>query len=226
MRAVTPSMDVASSFGSYSSQELDQCLSKRGLELDPSKDNHVRWSPNSPHHPRHWRNTRKAYNVCFIGLYEAFEAGMTTVGASAAYQARRELGCSATVSYLVFTTLMLVGEGISGVVCPPLSESFGRKSQYVISCAFFCIFTGLSAIPSVAGIGISRFLAGLVGGVVPSISPGSIEDLVSPEHQGWAIFSWITASNIGLVMAPILSSYISEALGWYVVSRASALTFS
>lgn len=199
---------------STSSADLGDYLSERGLELDPQQSNHVRWAIGTPSHPRHWTIRRKVYNVVFIMVYEAFEAAMSTVGASAAVQARSELGCSNTVSYLAFTTTFILGEGLAGLVFPPLSESFGRRWQFVVSGALFCLFNGLSAISSIPAIAVMRLLAGFAGGVPPSISPGSLEDLFSREGQVWIIFAWATASNVGLVLGPIASGYLVDALGW------------
>lgn len=213
MRAQTQWQSVAS-LDSLQSADLNEYLSEKGLELDIDEPDHIRWAIDSPSHPRHWSFNRKAYNIGFIILYESFAAASSTLGASAALQARHELGCSRTISYLVFTTVNIVGEGLSGVVFPPLSESFGRKRQYVFSSGFFCLFTGLTAIASLPSIAIVRLLSGFAGGVAQCISPGSLEDLFNPEQQVWAIFAWATASNTGLVVGPIASSYIVQAIGW------------
>lgn len=198
----------------HSSADLNDNLASHGLELDPEHPDHVRWAQDGTSHPRQWRTYRKIYNLSFIMLYEAFEASLSTLGAAAAIQARTELGYSPTMSYFAFTGTFVVGEGISGLFFPPLSEAFGRKLQYVVSPALVCIFSVLSTVHSLPAIAVFRLLAGIAGGVPPSISLGSIEDIFCRKDQVWAIFSWATASNVGLVVGPIASSYLIDRLSW------------
>jgi hypothetical protein len=35
----------------------------------------------------------------------------------------------------------------------------------------------------------------------------------------WMIFCWALVGNLGLVLGPIFSTYISDVLGWYVTQK-------
>lgn len=61
-----------------------------------------------------------------------------------------------------------------------------------------------------------RIIAGLLSAVPGTIVGGSIEDIFNAQARIWVIFFWTVASNIGLIIGPIMSSHIIEALNWYV----------
>jgi MFS family permease len=60
-----------------------------------------------------------------------------------------------------------------------------------------------------------RTLAGLLSAVPSTIVGGSIEDMFNSQGRIWVVFFWTVASNIGLIVGPIMSSHIIELLNWY-----------
>lgn len=61
---------------------------------------------------------------------------------------------------------------------------------------------------------IMRIVAGLLSAIPYTIIGGSIEDMFNSRGRIWAMYYWTIASNIGLVLGPIMSSYIIEDLDW------------
>lgn len=59
-----------------------------------------------------------------------------------------------------------------------------------------------------------RTLAGLLSAVPSTIVGGSIEDMFNSQARIWVVFFWTVASNIGLIVGPIMSSHIIELLNW------------
>jgi MFS family permease len=59
-----------------------------------------------------------------------------------------------------------------------------------------------------------RVIAGLVSAVPGNIVGGSIEDLFNSKERIWAIYWWTTASNVGLILGPIMSSHLVAYLNW------------
>jgi MFS family permease len=108
----------------------------------------------------------------------------------------------------------ILGEGLGGIIFPPISESFGRKRAYILSTIVFCIFSGLTCVYSLPVLIIGRFITGVVTGIPATIAPGSLEDMLDAHSRIWGIFAWTSASNTGLVLGPIFSSYVTGALGW------------
>lgn len=82
-----------------------------------------------------------------------------------------------------------------------------------LSCACCVVIGFVHSLPAAI---IMRALAGLLSAVPGTIVGGSIEDIFNAQARIWVIFFWTVASNIGLIIGPIMSSHIIEALNWYV----------
>lgn len=64
---------------------------------------------------------------------------------------------------------------------------------------------------------IMRITAGLLSAIPYTIIGGSVEDMFNSQARIWAMYYWTVASNIGLILGPIMSSYIVAGLDWYVI---------
>ena len=72
----------------------------------------------------------------------------------------------------------LIGQGTGGVFFPPYSETFGRKTLYIVSTLGFYICCIISAaVPSLPVIVLARFVADILSAVSTIIVAGSIEDI-------------------------------------------------
>ena len=40
--------------------------------------------------------------------------------------------------------------------------------------------------------------------------------MFNSQDRVWLIFLWVMVANMGLAIGPIISSYITASLGWYV----------
>lgn len=78
--------------------------------------------------------------------------------------------------------------------------------------AICCLIIGL--VRPMPVIIIMRIVAGLLSAIPYTIIGGSIEDMFNSRGRIWAMYYWTIASNIGLVLGPIMSSYIIEDLDW------------
>lgn len=109
----------------------------------------------------------------------------------------------------------LLGQSIGGVIFPPYSEAFGRKRLYIGSSGLYTIFCALSAaIPSLTAVVLGRFVCGILSAIPTVIVLGSMEDMFNAKDRVWTIYFWSMAGSMGLVVGPIMSSYITVALGW------------
>lgn len=112
----------------------------------------------------------------------------------------------------------LLGQSLGNIVLPPWSESFGRKKIYITSSGISCICSVvIGFLHSLPGAIIMRILAGFFSAVPGTVVGGTIEDLFDTRARIWVVFFWTVASNIGLIVGPIMSSFIIEALDWYVI---------
>ena len=87
--------------------------------------------------------------------------------------------------------------------------------MYIFSSGISCICS--IVIGSVHSLGAAiamRITAGLLSAVPGTIVGGSIEDMFCSQARIWAVFVWTVASNIGLIVGPIMSSFIIDLLNW------------
>ncbi|KAH8700928.1 putative MFS transporter [Talaromyces proteolyticus] len=182
-------------------RRLQSHLDEMRLEFTPDR-HFVRWSASNRRHPRNWPMVRKVYDSSLIIWLDLFTTAVSTAGSSAANSAQQEFGTEPTLSIFIFVSIYLLGQGLGGIIFPPYSEAFGRKKLYIISTGLYSIFCVLVA-------------------VVPSL--GRIEDMFNAKDRIWLIFLWAMVSNMGLITGPIMSTYITAALGWRWVFYVAAI---
>lgn len=112
----------------------------------------------------------------------------------------------------------LLGQALGGVVLPSYSESFGRKTSYIVAAFLFCLFCILvGTVPHVAAIIVGRFALGVISAVAYIVA-GSIEDIFNSGPRIWMVYIWTVAANLGLCMGPIVGVYVTAKAGWYACS--------
>jgi MFS family permease len=131
---------------------------------------------------------------------------------------------SRTLAVFAFVTMYLLGQTLGGIVCAPISETFGRRTLYIVSSAVFCVFSVVTAaVPSSVAVYFGRFLQGIAAAVPACVAYGSIEDMWGAQIRIWVVYYYTVSGFIGLVLGPIYSSYITHYYGWRVVFYVSAI---
>ncbi|KAI9035779.1 MFS multidrug transporter [Aspergillus affinis] len=193
---------------------LEACLTQYDLELTPDGQ-YIRWGSKNPHHPRNWGTARKVYDLTVITLMDLFVTAVSTAGTAAAKTADDEYQISQTLSIFLFVSVSLFGQLLGSLVFAPYSETFGRKKLYIGSGVLFslgCVL--IASVESLVGVVFGRAITGFLSAIPANILGGSIEDLYSSRKQAWWICIWSAASGLGLSLGPIMSVYITSALGW------------
>ena len=107
---------------------------------------------------------------------------------------------------------------------PPYSEVFGRRKLYIVSTALYSVFcVVVSAVPSLSGVIIGRFVSGFLSAIPTIVVAGSVEDMFNSKGRIWLMFLWAMVANMGLIIGPIMSTYITAALGWRWIFYISAI---
>jgi MFS family permease len=151
-------------------------------------------------------------------------ANQTEPQTAASNSAREEYHMSRVLAVFAFVTVYLLGQTVGGIVCSPISETFGRRTLYIVSSAVFCIFSIITAaVPSQSGVYIGRFFQGLAAAVPACVAFGSLQDMWGAQIRIWVVYFYTVSGFIGLVLGPIYSSYITEVYGWRVVFYVSAV---
>lgn len=61
---------------------------------------------------------------------------------------------------------------------------------------------------------VMRIVAGLLSAIPYTIIGGSIEDMFNTRGRIWGMYCWTIASNIGLTLGPIMSTFTISDLDW------------
>ncbi|KAF7591883.1 hypothetical protein BBP40_000928 [Aspergillus hancockii] len=192
---------------------LDEKLALNGLEM--SDNGFVRWRRDSRDHPRNWPAWRKAYDTTVIMFLEFYTTAISTTGPFAAELAQMDYGASRITLLIAFSLMYQIGQALGGLVIPPVSELFGRRMPYLLSCLLFslsCLI--VAAVPHISAVFIGRFLSGIASAVPSVVISGSVEDQFNWKHRVWIVLLWNAAATAGLAFGPIYASCIASVASW------------
>ncbi|KAL3438435.1 subtilisin-like protein [Aspergillus tetrazonus] len=193
---------------------LQQSLVQYGLKI-AADGYHIQWAVGNPRHPRNWVISRKIHDISLLIFLEFFTTAVSTAGSTAANVARKEFGISNGLSIFIFVTVYLLGQALGGIILPPYSECFGRKKLYIISSATYSICCVIiAAVPSIKGVVFGRMLSGFLSAIPSTIVVGSVEDMFNSRDRVWMIWIWALVANLGLVVGPIMGTFITAELHW------------
>ncbi|KAI9368611.1 major facilitator superfamily domain-containing protein [Aspergillus egyptiacus] len=202
---------------------LQLALEEQGLEFTPDGQ-YVRWASTNPRHPRNWTQLRKAYDIGLIIFLEFYTTAINASGATAAKDSRHEFGIDLTLAVFIFVTTYCLAQALGNVIFPPYSEAFGRKKLYVLSTVLysgFCVL--IAAVPSLGAIIAGRIMTGFLSAIPTTIVTGSIEDMFNTRDRIWLVFVYMVVANFAVAMGPVMSGYITAALGWRWVFYISSM---
>jgi EmrB/QacA subfamily drug resistance transporter len=142
--------------------------------------------------------------------------GDQTIVASALPSIAGALGEVERVSWIVVAYLLAAT--IAAPVYGYLGDSFGRRRMMFIALAVFLLGSILNALaPSVTMIAAARFVQGLGGGGLMSMSQALIGEVIPPrqrgKYQGYLAGIAVSAAAFG----PVAGAFLAEAFGWRAV---------
>ncbi|KIW61319.1 hypothetical protein, variant [Exophiala xenobiotica] len=95
------------------------------------------------------------------------------------------------------------------------SESFGRRSVYMVSFALFILFAVLSAVSSSIGMLVAmRMLSGGAAASVQAVGAGTIADLWESRERGRAMGIFYLGPLCGPLAAPIVGGVLGQHWNW------------
>ena len=113
------------------------------------------------------------------------------------------------------TTGFVVFLGLGPLILAPFSETFGRRSLYLMCFAVFSILqipTALS--PNVSTLIAVRTISGFFGSVGIANGGGTISDMYEPSERA-SIFGWyLLGPLLGPTLGPLFGGLIVQYLGW------------
>ncbi|KAI9849955.1 MAG: hypothetical protein M1837_000169 [Sclerophora amabilis] len=154
----------------------------------------------------------------FITFVIAAAAAAAPMGSAIFFPAlpelSRDLNTTPTIANLSVAVYMLA-MSIFPLWWSSFSESFGRRSIYLISFAFFVLFSILSAISStMTMLIIMRTLVGGSAASVQAVGAGTIADIWHVRERGMAMGIFYLGPLCGPLLAPIIGGALAQKWGW------------
>ncbi|KLU93184.1 quinidine resistance, partial [Magnaporthiopsis poae ATCC 64411] len=157
-------------------------------------------------------------NKWAITIIVALAASCSPLGSSIFYPALGkmaiELRTTETITNLTVAVYML-SMAIFPLWWSSFSETFGRRTIYVLSFALFVLASILSAVSVNVGMLIAmRVLAGGASAAVQAVGAGTIADIWEPKDRGRAMGIFFLGPLLGPLLAPIFGGALSQRWGW------------
>ncbi|KAL2817607.1 major facilitator superfamily domain-containing protein [Aspergillus granulosus] len=198
-------------------------LARHGLELEPSTG-YIRWRKDTKDHPRNWSTCRKTFDTSLVMFLEFYTTVISTTGALAAELALADYDSSKMTLLVAFSLMYQVGQAVGGLIIPPSSDLFGRRTPYLISCAVFSISCLVIAVaPHISGVFVGRFFSGLASAVPSVVVSGTVEDQFDTERRVWVVLVWNAAATAGLAFGPVYASCITSVASWRWIFYSAAI---
>ncbi len=142
--------------------------------------------------------------------------GDQTIVSSALPAIAGALGDVERVSWIVIG--YLIASTISAPVYGYLGDVFGRRHLLFLALAIFLAGSVMNALaPTVTTLAMARFIQGLGGGGLMSMSQALLAEVIPPRergrYQGYSATVFVTASALG----PVLGAFLTVQYGWRAV---------
>ncbi|MCL6632457.1 MAG: aromatic acid/H+ symport family MFS transporter [Alicyclobacillus herbarius] len=118
----------------------------------------------------------------------------------------------------------LVGMMIGALALGPAADRFGRKRVILVSCAVFCVFTGLAGFSQgPLMFGTCRFLAGLgLGGIMPN-TVALVTEYAPASLRSTLVAVMFSGHPFGGVVASLVGMWLVPTAGWRAVLFVGAI---
>ena len=95
------------------------------------------------------------------------------------------------------------------------SETLGRRTIYLTSCALFLRWNVLAAVSvNISMLVVMRILGGGAAASVQAVGAGTIADIWEVKERGRAMGTFYLGPLMGPLLAPIIGGALAERFGW------------
>ncbi|KUL89277.1 hypothetical protein ZTR_03801 [Talaromyces verruculosus] len=148
--------------------------------------------------PMNWSDGRKWGILALVSLMTFITPLASSMFSPGVPQVMNEFHSSSTILSEIVVTVYVLGFAIGPLLVGPLSEIYGRKWVYLISCFVFLAFTIACAVRS-----------------TPTILGGAtIGDMFSKEKRGGAMALWGMGPQLAPAIGPVIGGFLTQEQGW------------
>ncbi|KAK0104855.1 hypothetical protein ONS95_005121 [Cadophora gregata] len=135
--------------------------------------------------------------------------------APAVSQVMTEFDSANVILSETIVSIYVLGFAVGPLFAAPLSEVYGRKWVYLLSCALFLVFTiACATSSSLPMLIVFRFLAGCFGATPTTLGGATIGDMFPKEKRGGAMALWGIGVQLGPAIGPVIGGFLASAKGW------------
>ncbi|KAK3645170.1 hypothetical protein LTR56_009219 [Elasticomyces elasticus] len=179
-------------------RKVSDALLAKGFNV--STEGLVTFQPGSRSHPRNWSVLRKSFDATLIIILEFWMTAISNTGSATSEAAREKLGISREIGTFCFVTVYLLGQAIGGLVLPPIAETFGGRTIYVVTTLLFgicCLIIALA--PTLPVVIVFRTISGVLSAVPAVVACSSLENMFDSKQRMFLIHAWISGAVLPAV---------------------------
>lgn len=192
----------------------NQAYQGSGTSTDPYIIDYLH---DDPHDAMNFTKGRK-WTIAVLQSLSTFAVTFaSSVYASGIDGIKREFNVSGEVATLGLS-LFVLGFALGPLIWAPLSETYGRKTTYVVSFALYTVFCiAATCAPNITTLLVLRFFASCFGSSSMTNTGGVIADMFSKEERGMATGLFVTAPFLGPALGKAIVSLITFKLTCHTV---------
>ncbi|KAF4625947.1 hypothetical protein G7Y89_g12215 [Cudoniella acicularis] len=186
------------------------------LNQNDESANIVTWDKDQDEmNPMNWESGKKWRILAVISLMTFITPLSSSIFAPAVTKVMLEFHSTSSILSEIVISIYVLGFAIGPLIIAPLSEIYGRKPLYLVSCFLFLVFTIACGVSSNLNMLIVfRFFAGCAGSTAPTLGGATIGDMFPREKRGAAMALWGMGPQLGPAVGPIIGGFLAEAKGW------------
>ncbi|EGR50519.1 uncharacterized protein TRIREDRAFT_58561 [Trichoderma reesei QM6a] len=170
--------------------------------------------PDDPDNPRNFSASLRIFSTIAITMLAMIGTVAGSMYAPAQDAVASAFHCSRIVAVLPLS-LYNLGLAFGPMVGAPLSETYGRKSVFLISTPIFVLFMlGSGFSRSVAGLTVCRFFAGVFASPLINNAPATLLDFTPPRYRGVSLGGYYAVPSFGAALGPLIGGFVLLVKPW------------
>lgn len=173
---------------------------------------YIEFEPDDPENPYSWSSGKRWFILMMICSYTFLVSA-----SGAAYppgipgQMKSIPGYSNQV-WLIALALYAVTTGVAPLILAPLSEVYGRKPVFLVSCLFFGLFKiAVATANNVETVLLGMFFSGIGTGVGNTMVGGIVVDLFyHAEQRDLPMATFVFISVVGTSIGEVVAAYVAD----------------